>query len=137
MISTVYRDYYCKHCLSLRKVIRSCLCCLFISGGMVGSALADPVYHLCGHVPSYQSGQNDCTVEKHKYGIPVFRIDQSCWFDITIDLPGHPKTAQEIEEQRNHDVLLRRSGRPDPPDFFPGANDITEGLRLRFHYSFK
>ena len=137
MVSIVSRDHSCKYYLSLRKVIRSYLCCLFLSGGVIGSVPADSVYPLCGHVPSGQSGQEGCPEQQQRYGIPVFRIDDSRWFDITIDLPGHPETAQEVEEQRNRDAQLRKSGRPDPPAFFPGANEITEGIRLRFHYWFK
>ncbi|UYM18012.1 hypothetical protein [Endozoicomonas euniceicola] len=120
MVSIVCRDHSCKYYLSLRKAIRSYLCCLFLSVGVIGS-----------------SGQESCPEQQQRYGILVFRIDEYRWFDITIDLPGHPKTAQEVEEQRNRDVHLRKSGRPDPPAFFPGANEITEGIRLRFHYRFK
>ena len=137
MISIVSRDHSRKHYLSLRKAIRSYLCCLFISGGIIGGVLADSVYPLCGHVTSGYSGQGDCTEEPQRYGILVLRIDDFRWFDITIDLPLHPKTAEEVEEQRNRNVQLRKSGRLGFSTFFPNTWEITEGIRLRFHYLFK
>ena len=82
------------------------------------------------------SDQSDDNQNADEYGVPIFKIDDMRWFDITIDLPDHPETAQEIEEQRNRDSQLRKSGRPDNSAVFPDTNEITEGIRLRFHYRF-
>ena len=134
MISIVYRDRPCKQRFSLLKLIRSSSCCLFAFGG-IGSAVADPIYHLSGQVSSDRADQTDDNVEQD-YGVPIFRIDEFIWFDITIDLPAHPETAEEVEERRNRNVQSRKSGKPETPVFFPDFNEITEGIRLRFHYLF-
>ena len=68
--------------------------------------------------------------------MPILKIDETRWFDIIIDLPDHPETAREIEEQRNRDVQIRKSGRPETSTVFPDSSEITEGIRLRFHYRF-
>ena len=134
MISIVYRGRPCKQRFLLLQVIRCSLCCLFAFGG-TGSAVADPIYHLSGQVSSDRADQTDDNAEQD-YGVPILRIDESRWFDIIIDLPDHPETAQEVEEQRNRNAQSRKLGKPETPIFFPDVNDITEGLRLRFHYRF-
>ena len=116
--------------------MKKALCCLLVCGGFADVVVADPADYSYGKMASGQSGHEEDNEDQQDYGIPVFRIDESRWFDITIDLPNHPETAQEVEEQRNRDAQLRKSGRPETSTFFPDTHEITEGIRLRFHYRF-
>ncbi|AMO54655.1 hypothetical protein EZMO1_0403 [Endozoicomonas montiporae CL-33] len=136
LVSIVYLKFSGSYRFSLQKVIKSLFCCLFVWGGFAGGISADTIYHPTGQTPSDQPDHDDSVEGQQDYGIPLFRIDESRWFDITIDLPDHPETAQEVAEQRNRDAQLRKLGRPETSTVFPDAHEITEGIRLRFHYRF-
>ena len=133
MLRLVRRDRVFQKLPSLLRVAKGIFCCLCVWGIYAPGVSADPIYHLSGTVSSDQSDDNQSTEE---YGVPIFKIDDMRWFDITIDLPDHPESAQEVEEQRNRDSQSRKSGRPAGSPIFPDTNEITEGIRFRFHYRF-
>lgn len=137
MARPVRRDHTSQQCFSLRQVARSFLCCLIATGAFFCSGVsADPGDLIPGRVSSDRADNSGDSQDVETFGVPIFRVDDTRWFDVTIDLPDHPETAREVEEQRNRDAQMRKSGRPETSTILPDTNEITEGIRLRFHYRF-
>lgn len=122
--------FFC--CLGLRVVLSAVL--LSVSIAYYSSAYSEPVYFFPRQADSEQIKKHDR--DDRSYGLPLYRIDRWKWFDLTIDMPDHPETAGEVAEQRNRDTQLQRFGRSNDNNLFPDTDELTDGLRLRFHYLF-
>lgn len=101
----------------------------------IGSVSAAPMDLPSGKTVSDRvSDSGTDSTERESYGLPIFRIDEKRWFDVTIDLPDQPENASEVEEMRNREVQQGKDQKQN--DIFPDPNDMMRDIRFRFHYRF-
>ena len=146
MVKLLFKDNYLRlpgysfRSMVLVLISSTCLTGLFASNALADEQRATPALLVTPsslpYLPSNLVSKTKPTTDNAPDGLAIFRIDDSRWFDVTIDLGEEPQTAQEVEEERNKDTQLRKAGRSGSSRIFPDTDEIIDGIRLRFHYLF-
>ena len=83
------------------------------------------------------AGQSYAT-EQTDSALPIFRLNDNQWFELSITTQSRPETAFDIEDEQNRERARERQENDKGRDnVFPDELEFMNELRLRYQFRFK
>ena len=76
--------------------------------------------------------------EQTDSALPIFRLNDNQWFELSITTQTRPETAFDIEDEQNRERMRdRQENEKGRDNVFPDELDFMNELRLRYQFRFK